>query len=126
MVFGVFYCLFRKGNVAHKSLATVNPIKELSRKKLVYLDDEKVVLVYNNWSKTNQFMNREIVIPLCQNSVRALDPVFHLKQLLEWDIDVYKAAFSYIEGGKLSSVSYDKFTKRLKSLLDQTGYFPDL
>ena len=31
-----FYCLFRKANVAPKSLATFDPIKELSRKKAVH------------------------------------------------------------------------------------------
>ena len=80
-----------------------------------------MVLVYNNWSKTNQFMNREIVIPLCQNSTRALDPVIHLKSLLEWEIGLDKPAFSFMDGGKLSCVTYDIFTRRLKSLLDRIG-----
>ena len=32
-----FYCLFRKANVAPKNLQTFDPIKELSRKKLLYI-----------------------------------------------------------------------------------------
>ena len=121
-----FYCLFRKANVAPKSLKSFDPSKELCRKKLTYIESENVVLVYNNWSKTNQFMNREVVIPLCQNSVRALDPVFHLKLLLSWNIDENKPAFSYFEDRTLKCISYDIFTTRLKSLLDLAGYSPNL
>ena len=121
-----FYCLFRKANVAPKSLKNFDPNKELSRKKLSFVEGESVVLVYNNWSKTNQFMNREIVIPLCQNSVRSLYPVFHLKLLLGWKISEDKPAFCYLKGGKLSCITYDNFTSKLKSLLDRAGYSPGL
>ena len=77
-----FYCLFRKANVAPKSLSKFDSVRELSRKKLTFVENDNVVLVYNNWSKTNQFMNRDVVIPLCQNSILALDPIWHLKKLL--------------------------------------------
>ena len=121
-----FYCLFRKANVAPKSLSGFDPVKEFSRKKLKLLEAEKVVLVYNNWSKTNQFMNRDVVIPMCSNSTRALDPVFHLGKLLSWDIDECMPAFSFVKDRKVSFISYDKFTIRLKSLLDRAGYSPSL
>ena len=121
-----FYCLFRKANVASKSVKSFDSKKELSRKKLSFLEDEEVVLVYNNWSKTNQFMNREIIIPLCKNPIKALDPVSHLKELLSWNISEDKPAFSFIEKGSLQCISYDLFTKRLKSLLDLAGYSPNL
>ena len=48
-----FYCLFRKANVAPKSLETFDPRKELSRQKVSILESDKMVLVYSNWSKTN-------------------------------------------------------------------------
>ena len=121
-----FYCLFRKANVAPKSLNKFDSIKDLSRKKLSFVESDNVVLVYNNWSKTNQFMNREIVIPLCHNPVLALDPIFHLKELLGWDIDENMPAFSYVDKGKLHCITYDTFTSRLKSLLDQAGFSPEL
>ena len=76
-----FYCLFRKANVVPKSISNFDSVKGLSRKKFVILENEKMVLVYNNWSKTNRFMNRDIIIPLCASPIRALDPVFHLTKL---------------------------------------------
>ena len=80
-----FYCLFRKANVAPKSLQTFDPTKELSRQKVLILDDENA-LVYNNFSKTNQFMNKNSIIPLCKHEIRALYPIFHLKQLFSHEI----------------------------------------
>ena len=71
-------------------------------------------------------MNRDSVVPLVSNSIRALDPVFHLKKLFTSDIPSDKPAFSYLLNGKLECVSYDKFTVRLKRLLDQAGYSPEL
>ena len=120
-----FYCLFRKANVAPKSLATFNPIKELSRQKFAFLDND-IILVYNNFSKTNQFMNREAVIPLVKNSTLALDPIFHLKTLFSQDIGQNMPAFSYLERGVVKIVTYDIFTRRLKGLLTQAGYSPNL
>ena len=120
-----FYCLFRKANVAPKSLSKFNPVKELSRKKICILED--VALVYSNFSKTNQFMNRDSVTPLCTNSKKALDPLFHLKKLLSTDIPDDCPAFSYLDvKGTLQCITYDNFTVRLKQLLDVAGYSPGL
>ena len=121
-----FYCLFRKANVAPKNIQNFDPVKELSRQKLVVVDQDDIVLVYNNWSKTNKFLNRDSITPLCSHSVQALNPVFHLKLLLSSDIGSDKPAFSYIKNGSLKCVTYDVFTSRLKGLLTQAGYSPDL
>ena len=80
-----FYCLFRKANVAPKTLLSFNPTKDLSRQKFKILEND-IILVYNNFSKTNQFMNRDAIIPLVNNSTLALDPNFHLKLLLSQTI----------------------------------------
>ena len=107
-------------------MSDFDPTKELSRRKVCILDDDGVVLIYSNFSKTNQFMSRDSVIPLVQNNVRALDVVFHLKQLFSVDIADEKPAFSYIENGHLRCITYDYFSKRLKSLLRLSGYSPEL
>ena len=120
-----FYCLFRKANVAPKSLLSFNPSKDLSKQKFKILEND-IILVYNNFSKTNQFMNRDAVIPLVKNSTVALDPIFHLKLLLSQDISPQKPAFSYLERGVLKCITYDVFTNRLKSLLTLAGYSPAL
>ena len=120
-----FYGLFRKANVAPKSLADFDPTRELSRQKIIILDDE-VALVYSNFSKTNQFMNRNAVIPLCKHDIRGLDPIYHLKKLFSLEISPLKPAFSYIDRGSIKCISYSIFTKKLKELLDLAGYLPGL
>ena len=121
-----FYCLFRKSNVAPKSLENFNSVKELSRQKFKILAADNLVLVYNNWSKTNQFMNRTAIIPLTKNSTLALDPIYHLTRLFSIEIPNDKPAFSYYENNVLKCITYDYFTKRLKSLLTLAGYSPNL
>ena len=121
-----FYCLFRKANVVPKGLDKFNAHKELSRKKLFVLEDDNIILVYSNFSKTNQFMNRDAVIPLLSHPIRALDPVFHVCLLLNDGISEDRPAFSYIENARIKCITYDYFTKRLKTLLQLAGYSPEL
>ena len=119
-----FYGLFRKANVAPKSIDTFDPQKDLSRQKILVLDDN--ALVYSNFSKTNQFMNREAIIPLCKHSVQSLDPIYHLKKLFSVHFPPTSPAFSYLERGVQKFISYNVFTSRLKGLLDMAGYSPQL
>ena len=119
-----FYCLFRKANVVPKSIATFDPHKELSRQKFIVLEDS--ALVFNNFSKTNQFMNRHSVLPLCRHDCRPLDPIFHLNKLFSVDIPPTYPAFSYIDNGKINCITYSQFTSKLKTLLSMAGYSPQL
>ena len=119
-----FYCLFRKANVVPKSFDSFDPQKELSRRKISILNDS--ALVYCNFSKTNQFMNRESIIPLCKHDVRGLDPIFHLQQLFSSDIPQNHPAFSFIENGRIKCITYSQFTSSLKNLLHSAGYSPHL
>ena len=77
-----FYCMLRKGSAVPKSLDNFNPEKDLSRKKLSIPPGAGIALIMMNYSKTNQFGNRNVVIPMLKNPVLALDPVYHLDQLL--------------------------------------------
>ena len=120
-----FYCLYRKASVAPKSFESFDPTKELSRQKIMLLD-ENVALVYSNFSKTNQFMNRCAIIPLCKHSSRALDPIYHLYKLFSTDISPLAPAFSYVENNLIKCVTYSRFTSKLKELLSLAGYSPEL
>ena len=64
-----FYCLFRKANVDPRSIDNVDPHKELSRQKVSIIESDGLVLIYSNWSKTNQFMNRDAIIPLLSTEI---------------------------------------------------------
>ena len=118
--------MLRKGSAVPKSLESFNPEKELSRKKLSILPEEGVALVLMNYSKTNQFGNKNVVIPMLQNPIKALDPVFHLAELTtRFPMASDQPAFSYLEKGKVKCVTYQGFTKELKRLLCLAGLKED-
>ena len=88
--------------------------------------DENLALVYSNFSKTNQFMNRYAIIPLCKHNNTALDPVYHLQKLFSTSIPPLYPAFAYVENDVIKCVTYSRFTSKLKELLSLAGYSPDL
>ena len=119
-----FYCMLRKASAVPKSLLSFNPAKELSRSKINLEGDTALVLM--NYSKTSQFGNKNVVIPLLRNPTQALDPVFHLNELFSrFPLESSLPAFSYIEKGKIKCITYDSFTKELKRLLNLAGLKAD-
>ena len=117
-----FYCMLRKASAVPKSLAAFNSTKELTRSKIDILAGDDTVLVLMNYSKTSQFGNKNVVIPLLRNPVPGLDPVCHLKELFQrFPLSSSLPAFSYLEKGKLKCITYDGFTKELKRLLNLAG-----
>lgn len=118
-----FRCLLRKSNLVPNSLESFDSVTGLSRSKICLPENKDVALVYLNWSKTNQFGNREIVIPMVADTVEALDPVFHLRKLFTTcNLPGHMPAFSFIKRGKVRCVTYTKFTEDLRKLLDKAGY----
>ena len=121
-----FYCMLRKASAVPKSLEAFNSARELSRSKIDVLAEDDVALVLMNYSKTSQFGNKNVVIPLLRNPTNALDPVYHLQELFtRFPLASSLPAFSYIEKGKVKCTTYDGFTKELKRLLNLAGLNAD-
>ena len=76
--------LYRKSSIAPVSLLSFNPVTGLSRNKAVLAHN--VVLVYQNFSKTNQFMATSRTAPLVPGNIRALDPVFNYSKLVSENV----------------------------------------
>ena len=117
-----FYCLLRKASAAPVSLQAFNPVSGLSRRKVSFPANRNICMILQNHSKTNQFGNREMITPMVANPVKALCPVYHMKELFtRFDLNGSFPAFSYIENGKVKCVTYEGFTKTLRRLLDAAG-----
>ena len=101
--------MLRKASAVPKSLQAFNATKELSRSKIDIHSEDDVVLVLMNYSKTSQFGNKNVVIPLLRKPTLALDPVHHLKELFT----------------RVKCITYDGFTKELKHLLNLVGLKAD-
>ena len=81
-----------------------------------------MVLIFVGWSKTNQFGNRDLVVPIPSNSDPALDLYRHLCNLFtKVNASPERPAFSF---SNKHFVSYSSFTSRLKSLLLSAGVDP--
>ena len=118
-----FFCLFRKKNVVPES-DKPNDEKTLRRKHIEIDKENNVVLIYCNFSKTNQFGASDLIIPVPGNEDPCLDLVRHLSKLFESvEADLDAPAFSY---SKDKFVHYKLYTDKLKSLLAAAGYNPSL
>ena len=118
-----FFCMLRKSSAVPTSLEKFNPVTGLSRLKVSFPEGKDVCMILFTHSKTNQFGNDKMVVPLIKNPVAALCPVTHLKDLFSrFQLPGNLPAFSYIERGKVKCVTYAGFTKELRRLLDAAGY----
>ena len=110
--------------IAPKSLKSFDPKSEFSRQKAVLTDG--AVLVYQNYSKTNQFMASTRVVPLLPCKIIALDPGFHYSKLVaENVVERTCPVFSFYEANVLKCVTHRSFTEYLKLLLFKIGVDPN-
>ena len=118
-----FYCLFRKANVVPKD-SQFDPDCILTRDDIEIDEEGNRVLIFVNFSKTNQYMKKSHVIPVPGNSDPALDLLRHMK-LLYSSVQVPGAApaFSF---SKKNFITHRLYTVRLKELLLKAGLEPAL
>ena len=118
-----FYGLFRKANVVPDS-GPLDPRQTLTRDHIKLDRDNKIVYIRVTFSKTIQFCQRDLVIPIPSNSSPALDLFRHMEKLLDTvPASGSSPAFSYT---KSCYVTYRSFTNRLKDLLTRAGLSPKL
>ena len=115
--------LYRKSSIAPKNLENYDYRTDLSREKAV--PSNGVILVYQNYSKTNQFMADTRITPLVSGNITALDPVLHYHKLVSENVVQRTCpAFSYLVNGVVRCVTHDSFSKYLKVLLLKIGLDP--
>ena len=118
-----FYGLLRKANTVPKSNSE-DENKALLRRNIQVDEQNNMVYIYVGHSKTNNFCERDIVLPIPGNDDPALDPVRHLARLFETvKCQSDKPAFSY---SNIKCINHSYFTSTLKKLLRMVGYNPDL
>ena len=118
-----FYCLFRKANLCPKESEN-NPSIVIKRSDIELDEELEHVLVYVNFSKTNQFMQRSHVIPIPRNSDPALDLYSHLKVLFsKVKASPESPALSF---SPTKYINHRTFTEKLKLLIKKSGLDPAL
>lgn len=113
-----FFGMLRRSNVTPASVALFDPSRHLRRKDVVLL--KECVQVTIRWSKTNQFRNRVLTLPLPRIAGHPLCPfsaVARHFELTRFAADVGPAFVT--NSGPLVT---DEFIKTIKQVLTQQGY----
>ena len=76
-----FLWSFKKEGHCPEDLLNMDPSKILTVGNFVLDKERGIALVYIPFSKTDQFGQRNLVIPLVRNQCEALDPIYHLDLL---------------------------------------------
>ena len=117
-----FYALLRKKNTV-PGHGHYDPSKVICRRHVMVSTTSNRVYLYVGYSKTNQFGSRDLVVPIPGNTDPVLDPVRHIQTLFSRvQSGPDTPAFSF---SPTKHITYDMFTRRLKSLLVKAGYSPN-
>lgn len=120
-----FFLMARKSNLVPPSAAKFDASKHLCRGDLIV--GRTGLIVNLKWSKTNQFRDRCLSIPLVAVPGSILCPVtaiLNMCRLVPATSD--QPAFLISKHKRISTLTYFTFTSKLKSLIALTGRDPDL
>ncbi|PJE78160.1 hypothetical protein CI610_02910 [invertebrate metagenome] len=121
-----FFSFFRKSNLFPPPKSVFTPGIHLCRDSVVFTPDGAVLSV--NWTKTIQFRQRTLAIPLPRINRSPLCPAQAL--LLSFKISPTSSyvcpLFMYRQGEKLLPLTYAMFISRLKQCLATAGLDPSL
>ena len=117
-----FFLMFRKSNLVPDSIATFDSKKQLCRDN-IHFDDKHNVLIFKiKWSKTIQFGERELIIPLVPIPDSPLCPVrafLNMQSLVSVSGD--SPAYCFIKNKRIYPVIYRQFQLILKQLITDVG-----
>lgn len=116
-----FFGFLRKSNLVPRSLAAFDSVKHISRGSIAKTAYGLCLSI--NWSKTNQYQERVLQLPLVSITGHILDPVWAFENMCKLAPGHSKVpAFSYRSGnGTLNTVTYSQFTRELLSRLGMLG-----
>ena len=113
-----FFTLFRKANLCPRELK-FDPETILTRGDVILDEEKKRVLIFVNFSKTNQYHHECHVVPIPKNDDPALDLYSHLTELFS-RVEADDDAPALSHSSKLY-FTHRPFTDRLKFLLKKAG-----
>ena len=112
-----FFGLLRKANLLSKGLTCFNPLKHLWCRDIFFFNDW--VIIVNRWSKTTQFSQQLLTIPLpriLQHSLCPYTALHHAFQLIPAPLDGPAFVKPIPTAKGLSPLTFRKFDSLLKTL----------
>ena len=121
-----FFGMFRKSHLLPTSSRNFNPSKQLIKSDFIFFD--RGMLLTIRWSKTIQFRERVVQIPLPRIPDSPLCPVKASTQAFRFTIRTPSSsqAFNWINHGNNNSITftYSAFTTKLRRILSDLGLSP--
>jgi hypothetical protein len=125
----VYWCLFlfafflvaRKSNLVPTSFSDIVKGRFLSKDSVRFYGD--YILVHFNWSKTNQYGEREVISPLLRLKDVRLCPVVAYENMLALKLSNKNNVLFSLSNG--SYVSYYLFQKKLRECIVLIGLSPE-
>ncbi|CAG2202145.1 unnamed protein product [Mytilus edulis] len=115
-----FFLMVRKSNLVPTSAKNFDPHKQLCRKNVIVFSD--YLLVRMEWSKTIQFGNRKLELPLVKIKESPLCPYNAYNRMCTLiPADGDKPAFLIPQSKGYKTLCYSFFQKRLRDILEMCG-----
>ena len=118
----MFFSFFRKSNVLPDTCNSFNPSKQVSRAAITVSENCTFLLVKVSWSKTIQYKQRCLYIPISCIPGSKLCPVKSYISLCKYVRAPFSSpAFMYKRNGILVTLVYSQFVKQLHIWLAMIG-----
>ena len=115
-----FYSFFRKSNLLPDTMLAFCPDKQLSRHNISFNIEGAVIKV--TWSKTIQYRDRTLLIPLPFIPASRLCPSTALWLSLKQGTQSHLSPFQYFQGSTHKFLTYPTFCSHLRLCLDRLGF----
>jgi len=115
-----FYSFFRKSNLLPQSPSTYQPDKQLSKNNISFTPQGAIIQV--TWSKTIQYQNRVLQIPLPFIPHSKLCPSTALWLSINQISNNNPSPFQYLDKGFATILTYPVFCSYLRFCLDSLGF----
>lgn len=115
-----FFLMLRSSNLVPKNCRKYNPNKQFSRDSLVIRGE--LIFASISWTKTIQFGQRKLVIPLLPIKDSPLCPVAALKNLAALPNHSQYSPWFISNNGQ--PILYSQLNSKIKSLIKRTGLNP--
>lgn len=119
-----FYLFLRSSNLTSRTQTSFDPQKNLTRNDIRMA--ENVGLIEIRWSKTIQFLQRKLLVPLVKVLHQDICPLFWLKFMVRLvpATSVQPAFCLHNRYGNLVPLTYQTLTDQLRAWIFQTGRDP--
>ena len=117
---GRLFSFFRKSNLLPQSVGSFDPDKQLSKKNITFSD--LGVLINVTWSKTIQYQDRTLQVPLPFIQPPNLCPCTALWLAYRQGTSGCQSPFQYYDKGLAIPLTYPVFVSQLRRCLDALGF----